>query len=210
VIRARIEPMTAEAFAPFGLLLPPGAPGERPLALIEELQNGRASARPRLSMTTVEPKALPLTVAKMERHVHSSQAFAPMDCASYLVMVAASDRRWKTRPLAPARSPRAGRYGDQLSRWRLAPSAVAARARGPLRHPHLHRRNRGRRGMGRPAAAGRGRPIGAARSRRSVDAERVYSAATLRSGSRDLEERAREARSNPRRSDLTAEVECNC
>jgi ureidoglycolate lyase len=88
VIRARIEPMTAESFSPFGLLLPPGAPGERPLELIEELQNGRASARPRLSMITVEPKALPLTAAKMERHVHSSQAFAPMDCASYLVMVA--------------------------------------------------------------------------------------------------------------------------
>ena len=39
-------------------------------------------------MATVEPRALPLTAAKMERHVHSSQAFMPMECASYRVMVA--------------------------------------------------------------------------------------------------------------------------
>jgi ureidoglycolate lyase len=88
VMRLRIEPVTAEAFAPFGQLLPPGAPGAGPQQLIEELQNGRPLARPRLSMATVEPKALPLTAAKVERHVHSSQAFMPMDCASYLVMVA--------------------------------------------------------------------------------------------------------------------------
>ena len=87
VMRLKIEPVTAQAFAPFGDLLPPGA-GDGPQQLIDELQNGRASARPRLSMTTVEPKALPLTAAKMERHVHSSQAFVPMDCANYLVMVA--------------------------------------------------------------------------------------------------------------------------
>jgi ureidoglycolate lyase len=88
VIHLRIEPVTSEAFEPFGQLLPPGAPGESPQALIKELHNGRASARPRLSMAAVEPKALPLTAAKMERHAHSSQAFVPMDCASYLVMVA--------------------------------------------------------------------------------------------------------------------------
>ncbi len=56
--------------------------------LIEELQNDRASGRPRLSIATTAPKALPLTAVQMERHVHSSQAFAPLDCASYLVMVA--------------------------------------------------------------------------------------------------------------------------
>ena len=86
--RLKIEPIDAEAFAPFGQLLLPPAPGGRRQELIEELQNDRASARPRLSIATVEPKALPLTALKMERHVHSSQAFAPLDCASYLVMVA--------------------------------------------------------------------------------------------------------------------------
>jgi ureidoglycolate lyase len=86
--RLKIEPIDAEAFAPFGQLLPPVPPGASRQELIEELQNDRASGRPRLSIATTEPKALPLTAVQMERHVHSSQAFAPLDCASYLVMVA--------------------------------------------------------------------------------------------------------------------------
>jgi ureidoglycolate lyase len=86
--RLKIEPIDAEAFAPFGQLLPPAPPGSGRQELIDELQNDRASARPRLSIATAEPKALPLTALQMERHVHSSQAFTPLDCASYLVMVA--------------------------------------------------------------------------------------------------------------------------
>ena len=86
--RLKIEPISAEAFAPFGQLLPPVPPGAGRQELIEELQNDRASARPRLSIATTEPKALPLTALQMERHVHSSQVFAPLDCANYLVMVA--------------------------------------------------------------------------------------------------------------------------
>jgi ureidoglycolate lyase len=87
-MRLKIEPIDAAAFMPFGQLLPPQAPGHGRQELFEELQNERASARPRLSMATVEPKALPLTAAKMERHVHSSQVFVPVDSAGYLVVVA--------------------------------------------------------------------------------------------------------------------------
>jgi ureidoglycolate lyase len=86
--RLKIEPIDAEAFAPFGQLLLPKPPGGGRQELLEELQNNRTTARPRLSIATTEPKALPLTAAQMERHVYSSQAFAPLDCASYLVMVA--------------------------------------------------------------------------------------------------------------------------
>jgi ureidoglycolate lyase len=86
--RLKIEPISPEAFAPFGQLLPPRAPGSGRQELIDELQNDRASARPRLAIATTAPKTLPLTATQMERHVHSSQAFAPLDCASYLVMVA--------------------------------------------------------------------------------------------------------------------------
>ena len=75
--RLKIEPIEAEAFAPFGQLLPCLPPGVGRQELIEELQNARPGARPRLSIATVEPKALPLTAVQMERHVHSSQAFAP-------------------------------------------------------------------------------------------------------------------------------------
>jgi ureidoglycolate lyase len=86
--RLQIEPISTEAFAPFGRLLPPLPANQGHQELVEELQNGRAGARPRLTFATVEPKALPLTATQMERHVHSSQAFAPLDCASYLVLVA--------------------------------------------------------------------------------------------------------------------------
>jgi ureidoglycolate lyase len=87
-MRLKIEPIDAAAFAPFGQLLPPRAPGQGRQELVEELQNSRASARARLAMATVEPKTLPLIAVQMERHVHSSQAFVPIDCASYLVLVA--------------------------------------------------------------------------------------------------------------------------
>jgi ureidoglycolate lyase len=87
-MRLKIEPIDAAAFMPFGQLIPPRAPGQGRQELFEELQNERASARPRLSMATVEPKALPLTAVQMERHVHSSQVFVPVDSAGYLVVVA--------------------------------------------------------------------------------------------------------------------------
>ncbi len=88
MMHLKLELITAEAFAPFGQLLAPQPPGRPRRDLIEDLQNGRASAKPRLSLATLEPKALPLTAVEMERHVHSSQVFVPLDCASYLALVA--------------------------------------------------------------------------------------------------------------------------
>lgn len=83
-----IEPITAEAFAPYGqLLLAPATGGPR-FELIQELQNLRSAAKPRLSLAAVAPKVLPLTVIQMERHKFSSQAFVPYDCAGYLILVA--------------------------------------------------------------------------------------------------------------------------
>jgi ureidoglycolate lyase len=87
-MRLRIEPIVSEAFAPFGQILAPRSVNEGRQDLIQELQNGRVAARPRLSLLTLQATALPLTVIEMERHVHSSQAFIPLDCASYLVLVA--------------------------------------------------------------------------------------------------------------------------
>jgi ureidoglycolate lyase len=84
----RIEPITTEAFAPFGQLLPAPETGQARVELIEELQNFRAAAKPRLSLAAVEPKPLPLKAIEMERHVFSSQTFVPYDCDGYLVLVA--------------------------------------------------------------------------------------------------------------------------
>ena len=83
-----LEPITEEAFAPFGQLLRSPLPGDARVELIETLQNLRTSAKPRLSLATMAPKSLPLTAVEMERHVFSSQAFVPIDCEAYLVLVA--------------------------------------------------------------------------------------------------------------------------
>ena len=87
-MRLALEPITEAGFAPFGQLLRSPHAGSPRLDVIKGLQNLRPLARPRLSLTTVTPKPLPLTAVEMERHVFSSQAFMPIDCASYLVLVA--------------------------------------------------------------------------------------------------------------------------
>jgi ureidoglycolate lyase len=111
-MRVKVEPIDAASFMPFGQLIPPQAPGHGRHELIEELQNTRAAARMRVSMVTVEPKSLPLAAVQMERHVHSSQAFVPVDCASYLVLVAPHGRD-EMPDLGKLRAFRgAGRYGD--------------------------------------------------------------------------------------------------
>lgn len=86
--RIPLEPISEDSFAPFGLLLRRPVPGAPRVELIDALQNGRAAARPRLSLATVAPSPLPLVATEMERHLHSSQDFVPLDCASYLVLVA--------------------------------------------------------------------------------------------------------------------------
>jgi ureidoglycolate lyase len=83
-----LEPVTEEAFAPFGLLLPSPAPGQPRVNLYRELVNLRETAKPRLTLATAPPRTLPMTATEMERHVYSSQTFIPIDCAGYLVMVA--------------------------------------------------------------------------------------------------------------------------
>jgi ureidoglycolate lyase len=84
----RCEPISEAAFSPFGLVLHRPSLGEPRVNLQDELQNGRTSAKPRLTIATAPPRELPLTATKMERHVFSSQTFTPIDCASYLVLVA--------------------------------------------------------------------------------------------------------------------------
>lgn len=82
------EPITAEAFAPFGdLLVPPHGLGRD--YFDAALSNARPAARPSLSVSVVAPVAsLPLDAVLMERHAFSSQSFVPMDAARYLAIVA--------------------------------------------------------------------------------------------------------------------------
>ncbi len=86
-MRLTLEPLTAEAFAPFGEVLAcPAGPGR--VYTEAALSNRRAQAKPSLSFSTKEPTALPIASTTMERHLYSSQSFVPMDAGRWLVLVA--------------------------------------------------------------------------------------------------------------------------
>lgn len=83
-----VQPLTAEAFAPFGDVLEvPSAPGRQ--YYNAALANLRAGAGASLSLSLRAPSpALPLRATAMERHQFSSQSFVPLDAGEYLVLVA--------------------------------------------------------------------------------------------------------------------------
>ena len=90
------EPLTAEAFAPFGEVIQ--AAGHVPrlinegtcerfddLAPVDVLAGG---GRPLISIFKAAPRPLPFAVRVLERHPLSSQAFFPLDGVPFLVVVA--------------------------------------------------------------------------------------------------------------------------
>ncbi len=83
----RLEPLTASAFAPFGDVIDPPAPGER-VGLSETLVARDGAGTARLSFNHGKPHDLPLTATEMERHNRSSQCFVPLDVARWVLMVA--------------------------------------------------------------------------------------------------------------------------
>ena len=104
MIRVRAQPLTAEAFAPFGdVLEAEGAPDK----LINQGLCGRYHDRARLdvdggrtgiSLFKAELRPLPYRLEMMERHPLGSQAFIPMSDDAFLVIVA---RDAGNRPDAP-------------------------------------------------------------------------------------------------------------
>jgi ureidoglycolate lyase len=90
------EPLTAQAFAPFGDVL--AATGAFRLINaglcrrhhdLAQLDFG-ADARPGISVFQAEPRALPYAFDLIERHPDGSQAFIPMSADPFLVIVADS------------------------------------------------------------------------------------------------------------------------
>jgi ureidoglycolate lyase len=81
------QPLTAEAFQPFGdVLTAPAEPGR--VYFEEALGSGRPAARPSISMVARLPVAgLPLEATLMERHEFSSQTFLPLEAGRWLVLV---------------------------------------------------------------------------------------------------------------------------
>lgn len=91
----RAEPLTAEAFAPYGDVLEVSGP---PDLMINEGRCGRyhdraklafdAAGRPGLSLFAAQACMLPHRFDLLERHPLGSQAFVPLSAAPFLVIVA--------------------------------------------------------------------------------------------------------------------------
>jgi ureidoglycolate lyase len=110
------EPLTAEAFAPFGAVIEArGEPSFRinqgmcdryhDLARIE-VADGEGA--PALSIGLSRPSTLPLELRLVERHPLGSQAFIPLEGDPFLVIVAPDEDGIPGRPLAFLTSPGQG------------------------------------------------------------------------------------------------------
>lgn len=114
-----IQPLTAEAFAPYGDILE--AKGEptmminqglcgrhHDLAHIDILPTDEDAGKTGISLFDAEPRSLPYQLDMMERHPLGSQAFIPMSMTSFLVIVAPDNEGQPGTPLAFASEPGQG------------------------------------------------------------------------------------------------------
>ncbi|HBT02460.1 MAG TPA: ureidoglycolate lyase [Citreicella sp.] len=104
--RIALQPLTAEAFAPFGDVLDTSGAPDR---IINQGLCGRfhdraaldfADGRAGISLFRAEPRQLPLVLDMVERHPDGSQAFLPMSEAPFLVVVAPDEGGTPGRPRA--------------------------------------------------------------------------------------------------------------
>ena len=108
------EPLTAEAFAPFGDVLDAGGPPDK---MINAGLCGRHHDRARLdfgagragiSVFDAVPRALPYRCDLLERHPEGSQAFLPLHSNPFLVIVAPDTGDGPGRPRAFLTAPGQG------------------------------------------------------------------------------------------------------
>lgn len=108
----RIEPLTAEAFAPFGQVIEISGAHHYPINSgmteryhdLARVELGGVHARPLISLFRGKPYALPLALNLVERHPLGSQAFYPLSANPWLVIVAedAGGSPVRLRAFAPA------------------------------------------------------------------------------------------------------------
>ena len=91
-----IEPLTREAFAPFGDVIALDGARQIPINLgttiryhdLARVDVDEAGGRPLINLFRGQPRALPFEVTMLERHPLGSQAFIPLTDKPYLVVVA--------------------------------------------------------------------------------------------------------------------------
>src|SRR5690606_15602857 len=92
----RIEPLTPEAFAPFGQVIQTEGARHYPINAgmteryhdLARVELGGVHPRPLISIFRGQPYALPLDLGLVERHPLGSQAFYPLSDNPWLVIVA--------------------------------------------------------------------------------------------------------------------------
>src|SRR5690554_5076338 len=97
-----IEPLTAEAFAPFGQVIQLAGAHHYPINNgmteryhdLAKVELGGVQPRPLISIFRGQPYALPLDLKLVERHPLGSQAFYPLSANPWLV-IAAEDEAGK-------------------------------------------------------------------------------------------------------------------
>ncbi len=111
----RTEPLTAQAFAPFGDVLEvAGAPDKMINAGLCGRYHDRAAldfgpeGRAGLSLFDAQPRSLPYTFDLLERHPEGSQAFIPMTAHPFLVIVAQDEGGQPAAPRAFLTAPHQG------------------------------------------------------------------------------------------------------
>lgn len=103
-----IEPLSAEAFAPFGQVITTEGAQHYPINAgmterfhdLAKVELGGVHARPLISIFRGQPYALPLTLKLVERHPLGSQAFFPLSPRRWLSIVAPDEHGVPGRPRA--------------------------------------------------------------------------------------------------------------
>jgi ureidoglycolate lyase len=111
-----IEPLTREAFAPFGEVIEQEGASSFPINAgkctryhdLAKIETTGDKARPMISLLRGEPYALPLELGMVERHPFGSQAFIPLGESPFLVVVAEATEDGPGEPLAFRTTPGQG------------------------------------------------------------------------------------------------------
>src|SRR2546430_9228936 len=90
-MRVMARRLTAEAFTPFGQVIPTRIPSLGRRAHVAALENRRTTATPNLAVSRLAPVPLPIRAMALERHPFSSPTLLPTDLARHVVAVWSAD-----------------------------------------------------------------------------------------------------------------------
>ena len=114
--RIPIQPLTREAFAPFGQVIEREGAPNFPINAgkctryhdLAKIETTGEKARPMISLLRGEPYPLPLELGMVERHPLGSQAFVPLTDFPFLVVVAEETEGGPGEPIAFRTAPGQG------------------------------------------------------------------------------------------------------